>query len=396
VSSYAVLEAREDLAYPADVYLEGSDQHRGWFQSSLLTAVARCGEAPYRTVLTHGFTVDAQGRKMSKSLGNVVAPQDVVNRLGADVLRLWVAATDYRAEMAVSDEILQRTADAYRRIRNTARYLLGNLNGFEPDRHTVAVDRLLALDRWALGRASALQRRIQSAYERFEFHRVYHDLHNFCVGDMGGFYLDVLKDRLYTTQPDSLARRSAQTVLHHLAEAMVRWIAPILSFTAEEIWRELPGARDPSVFFAEWYELPAVAVDEGFWRRLLGVREHVAKEAEALRVSGEIGASLEAEVDLYAGVELYKQLKPFAEELHFLLLTSAVRLHRETARTDSSVHYELDTGDEIWIDICATAHDKCQRCWHRRADVGVDAGYPDICGRCVENVSGSGETRRLG
>ncbi|MFQ5636102.1 MAG: isoleucine--tRNA ligase, partial [Gammaproteobacteria bacterium] len=293
--------AREEIDSPVDLYLEGSDQHRGWFQSSLLTSVAMEGRAPYRAALTHGFTVDEKGRKMSKSLGNQVVPQKVINVLGADILRLWVAATDYSGEMSGSDEILKRISDSYRRIRNTARFLLGNLHGFDPARHAVAAADMVELDRWAVVRAARLQASILAAYERYEFHLIYQELHNFCVVDMGGFYLDVIKDRLYTTGADSLPRRSAQTAMMHIAEAMVRWIAPILSFTGEEIWASLPGERDGSVFFETWYDFPADFAAAGGvgssvdWERVIGVRDAVAKVLEDLRAAGVIGAPLDAD-----------------------------------------------------------------------------------------------------
>jgi isoleucyl-tRNA synthetase len=309
VTHACVLErARRDgwagLQSPADLYLEGSDQHRGWFQSSLLTSVAMHGRAPYKQVLTHGFTVDQQGRKMSKSLGNVVKPQDVMKTLGADIIRLWVAATDYRGEMAVSDEILKRTADAYRRIRNTARFLLANLNGFDPATHLVAPAEMIELDRWAVDRALQLQEEIVAAYKDYQFHLIYHRIHNFCVVDMGGFYLDVIKDRQYTTQADSLPRRSCQTAMYHIVEAMSRWLAPILSFTADEIWQHIPGERDPHVFTATWYDglfaldgaTPSIATSGP---RCSPLRTAVGKHLEAARNQGLIGAALDAEVDLY-------------------------------------------------------------------------------------------------
>ena len=404
VTHATVLERREELGGPpADLYLEGSDQHRGWFQSSLLTGVALRGEAPYRAVLTHGFTVDAAGRKMSKSLGNVVAPQEVVDRLGADVLRLWVAATDYRAEMAVSEEILGRMADAYRRLRNTVRFLLGNLDGFHPGRHAVAPEAMLALDRWALERARRLQETLRRAYLDGEFHQVYQRLHQFCVVDLGGFYLDVLKDRLYTTRAAGLPRRSAQTALYHLAEAMVRWLAPVLSFTADEIWEHLPGERGPSVFLERWHQLPEpYATREeadaalAFWEEVLEVRGAVSRELEALRAAGRIGAGLDAEVDLHCGQALFDRLEHLDGELRFVLITSEARLHPSTAPVpEGAVRYELPTGDELWVRVAPSPHPKCVRCWHRRADVGVHPDHPALCGRCVENVAGPGEQRRL-
>ena len=395
----AVLEARDELRVPADLYLEGSDQHRGWFQSSLLSAVAMRGAAPYKAALTHGFTVDAKGQKMSKSLGNTIAPQKVVNKLGADILRLWVASTDYRGEIAVSDEILTRMADAYRRMRNTARFLLANLNGFDPAQNLVPTEDMLALDRWVVARAQQLQQDIIKAYDSFEFHVIYQRVHNFCNVDLGSFYLDVIKDRQYTTQRDSLARRSAQTAMYHLIEGLVRWLAPILSFTAEEIWRAMPGEHGESVLFAQWYEFPQVqtagAMDDQFWQQVLQVREYVSKELEQLRIAGGIGSSLAAEVDLYCGAELHDQLQQLEDELRFVLITSYARLHRDTEKTDDAVHYTLQSGDELWIAVMPSAHSKCVRCWHQRADVGQHSEHPELCGRCVTNVTGAGEQRRF-
>jgi len=406
VTHYAVLERREGMEeFPAaDLYLEGSDQHRGWFQSSLLTSVAMRGVAPYKGVLTHGFTVDAKGQKMSKSKGNVVAPQKVVNTLGADILRLWVAATDYRGEMSVSDEILKRTADAYRRIRNTARFLLANLTGFDPAAHRLEESDMLALDKWAVERARQVQEQVVSAYDRYEFHQIYQRVHNFCAVDLGSFYLDVIKDRQYTTQADSVARRSAQTALYHIVEAMVRWLAPILSFTAEEIWRHIPGERAESVFLSTWYELPEQYVskeeaDKGmgmdFWKQVMEVREVVAKELERLRVAGGIGASLDAEVDLHCGRELYDRLGELEDELRFALITSYARVHLARTPPDEAVHFTLAEGDELWVAAAPSVHPKCVRCWHHRADVGSDPAHPDICARCVENIAGDGEQRRF-
>ncbi|MEJ2687635.1 MAG: class I tRNA ligase family protein, partial [Gammaproteobacteria bacterium] len=402
VTHACVLERREELRYPADLYLEGSDQHRGWFQSSLLTSVAMRDAAPYRGVLTHGFTVDAKGQKMSKSKGNVVSPQKVVGTLGADILRLWIAATDYRAEMAVSDEILKRTADAYRRMRNTARFLLGNLHGFDPERHMVAPEHLLPLDQWAVERARSLQELVRQSYEDDQFHLIYQRVHNFCAVAMGGFYLDVIKDRQYTTQADSHARRSAQTAMYLIVEALSRWLAPILSFTAEEIWQQMPGPRDPSVFFATWYELPALYAPESgeqpmfdmaFWDRIFEVREAVGRELEKLRVAGGIGASLDAEVDLYCDDELRTQLERLGDELRFVLITSYVRVHPAAEHPEDAVEADLKTA-KLWVKVSTSAHDKCIRCWHHREDVGSHPEHPQICGRCAENVAGSGERRR--
>jgi len=401
VTHYAVLQHRMGLTdFPAaDLYLEGSDQYRGWFQSSLLTSVAMRGAAPYKAALTHGFTVDAKGQKMSKSLGNSIEPQEVTNKLGADILRLWVAASDYRGEMTVSDEYFKRIADAYRRIRNTARFLLANLNGFDPVQHSVPVTQMLALDRWAVARAAQLQEEIIAAFDAYEFHHVYQKLHNFCNVDLGSFYLDVIKDRQYTTQADSLARRSCQTAMFHIIEAMLRWMAPILSFTAEEIWGHVPGSRGDSVFLEQWSMLPQNAEDSAlgldFWAQVQEVREVVGKELEALRVAGGIGSSLDAEVDLYCGEELYQQLERLGDELRFVLITSDARLARETAASDDAIHYTLSNNDEVWVAVMPSPHAKCVRCWHHRADVGANAEYPELCGRCVENVAGEGEQRRF-
>ncbi len=394
----AVLRQRAELGFPADLYLEGSDQHRGWFQSSLLTAVAECGQAPYRGVLTHGFTVDAQGMKMSKSRGNVVAPQQVMNSLGADVLRLWVAATDYRREMSVSDEILKRMADAYRRIRNTARFLLANLNGFDTTQHLVPPDRLLALDAALLARTAQLQKDVQTAYDDYAFHLIYQKAHNFCAVDLGAFYLDIIKDRQYTTARDGLPRRSAQTVMYHILEALVRWLAPILSFTAEEIWRHIPGVRAESVFLSETYALPAVSatngLDEAYWQRITTVRDAVAKELERLRIAGTIGAGLSAEVDLYCDGCLYDDLARLGDELRFVFITSQARVHPQAARPPDAVAAETGGDEALGIKVAASPHAKCVRCWHQRADVGTDAAHPMLCLRCISNITGPGETRR--
>ncbi len=394
MAHHCVSDSRDDIPYPVDLYLEGSDQHRGWFQSSLLTSVAMHGKAPYRAVLTHGFTVDEKGRKMSKSLGNVIAPQKVFNSLGADVLRLWVAATDYRGEISVSDEILKRTSDAYRRIRNTARFLLGNLAGFDPDTHAVAIDDMLALDRWAVMRTQALQDDVTKAYEDYEFHHIYHGVHNFCVNDMGGFFLDILKDRLYTTPADSRARRSAQSAMYHIAEALTRWLAPILCFTAEEIWTSLPGDRPASVMLTTWYELPQAKVQDSIdWPRIVAVREAVSRQLETLRKSGQIGSGLQAEVDIYADAEVHATLAPLKDELRFVTITSDARLHEIDASPAEAVAVEGFADGNLRLVIKPSQHAKCQRCWHYRADVGSDGAHPGICARCVSNIEGPGETR---
>lgn len=400
VTHVGVLEERDNLQFPADLYLEGSDQHRGWFQSSLLTSVAINGTAPYRQVLTHGFTVDAKGRKMSKSKGNVVAPQKVIKTLGADILRLWVAATDYRNEMSVSDEILKRTSDAYRRLRNTARFLLSNLNGFEPEQHLLEPKDMLVLDRWIVKRAEELQQEIVSAYDNYQFHQIYQKAHNFCAVELGSFYLDIIKDRQYTTQTDSQVRRSAQSAMYYIVHALTRWLAPILSFTSDEIWQNIPGEKTESVFLSTWYEFPVYVekqddiMGNGFWNQILEVREVVSKELERLRVAGEIGSALGAEVDLYCGSELLQSLQALGDELRFVLITSYARLHPDTEKGDDAMHFTLTSNDELWVAVGASAHEKCVRCWHHREDVGSHSEHPELCGRCVENISGNGEQRQ--
>ena len=396
VTHACVLDRRDELARPADLYLEGSDQHRGWFQSSLLSSVAMTGAAPYKSVLTHGFTVDASGKKMSKSLGNVVAPQQVMKTLGADIIRLWVAATDYRAEMSVSDEILKRTADAYRRIRNTARFLLANLEGFDPAQHAVPMSEMIALDRWAVGRAQALQRDVIAAYDDYNFHLIYQKLLNFCVADMGGFYLDVIKDRQYTTQADSLPRRSCQTAMFHIVEAMVRWMAPVLSFTADEIWGFMPGERAESVFLETWYDGLEGAgggpLDDAAWARVIAVKTAVAKQLELMRKDGAIGSSLDAEVTLYCDEALLAVLQSLGDELRFALITSYADVAPLADAPDGAVTTEIQGLSVVAV---ASGHAKCVRCWHHRADVGANADHPELCGRCVDNVVGDGEVRRF-
>jgi len=397
VTHACVLRRREELAVPADIYLEGSDQHRGWFQSSLLTSVAIDGVAPYRSVLTHGFTVDSDGRKMSKSLGNIVAPKAVMNDLGADVLRLWVAATDYRGELAVSEEIFKRTADAYRRIRNTARFLLSNLNGFEPGAHGVEVAGMLPLDRWVVGRAAELQSELLEHYRGYQFHLIYQKLHHFCANDLGGFYLDIIKDRQYTTQRDSLARRSAQSAMYLVAEALVRWIAPVLSFTAEEIWENLPGERAFSVMLSEWFDgLQAQSDDEamgpGYWRELIAVRAAVNREMETRRAAGELRGSLDADVTLYCSDELLELLAALGEELRFVLITSAATLAPLADAPADAAGTDLA---DLRLLVKASGDEKCERCWHRRPEVGSIASHPGLCERCVGNIEGDGELRRF-
>ncbi len=396
VTHYCVLAQRKELERPCSLYLEGSDQHRGWFQSSLLTSAAMFGEAPYREVLTHGFTVDADGRKMSKSLGNVVAPQKILNSLGADVLRLWVAAADYRQEMSVSDEILRRVSDAYRKIRNTARFLLGNLDGFGPDDCLEPGD-MLPLDRWAVDRAARLQRELEQAFGDYEFLKVYQKVHHFCVVDMSAFYLDILKDRLYTAGRDSRIRRSAQTAMYHIAEALVRWIAPVLSFTAEEIWAHLPGERAESVFMDTWYtglfELDAPA-DRERWRLLTAVRDTVSKSIEDVRTSGRAGSSLATEAGVWADGPIREALDWVGDELRFVLLTSEASAAPLSEAPEDAERTTLEDG-MVAVKVAPSKQAKCIRCWHQRPEVGASSEHPEICGRCIENVEGPGETRRI-
>ena len=396
VTHACVLDTRDELVRPADLYLEGSDQHRGWFQSSLLTSVAMFDKAPYKGVLTHGFTVDAEGKKMSKSLGNVVSPQVVMKTLGADIIRLWVAATDYRGEMSVSDEILKRTADAYRRMRNTARFLLANLNGFDPAEHLVEPREMIALDQWAVGRAHQVQQEITRAYDEYNFHLIYQKVLNFCVVDMSGFYLDVIKDRQYTTQADSLPRRSCQTAMYHIVEAMVRWLAPVLSFTADEIWGYMPGERSESVFIETWYEglfgLDQGALSDQTWVEVLKVKTEVSKQLERMRKDGVIGSSLDAEVALYCDDPLLSLIRQLDDELRFVLITSDATVAPTVDAPSDAATTEIDG---LTLVARASAYTKCPRCWHHREDVGRDAAHPELCGRCVDNVAGGGEVRRF-
>ncbi|MFC7781844.1 isoleucine--tRNA ligase [Legionella taurinensis] len=392
VSHYAVLKQNEALNYPADVYFEGSDQHRGWFNSSLTTAVAIDGHAPYKTVLTHGYTVDAEGRKLSKSKGNYIALDKLVAQHGADILRLWVASTDYKHEVSISDEIIKRNADAYRRIRNTARFLLANLFDFELNTHGVAVEEMVELDRWAIKRCQQLQDEILAAYENYQFHVIYQKVHNFCAVDLGSFYLDVIKDRQYTTPKNSIARRSCQTAMYHIIHALTRWLAPILSFTAEEIWQEIPSQSDESVFLTTWYQdWPAIdGVDMMFWQQLQLVRDEVNKALEIERQQGAIGSGLAAEVVLYANPDLFARLQAVENELRFLLITSSAVL-RPFDQAPAAAMRNEELG--MAVGVKAIPYEKCERCWHRRQDVGQDLTHTQLCLRCVDNISGRDETR---
>lgn len=394
-----VADDNPQLGSPVDLYLEGSDQHRGWFQTSLLSSVATKDIAPFKQVLTHGFTVDAQGRKMSKSLGNVIAPDKVMKTLGADILRLWVAATDYRSELNVSDEILKRTSDAYRRIRNTARFLLANLDGFDPVKDLVNPQDMLALDSWIVSKATALQAELIKAYDDYNFHIIYQLVHNFCSDLLGSFYLDVIKDRQYTCKTDGIPRRSAQTAMYYLIEYIVRWIAPILSFTADEIWQFMPGKREDSVFLATWYQAPNMEVkssmNDDFWSDVLGLRSEVNKLLEQERKAGNIGSGLESEVFLYCSKNFYNKLLLLEDELRYVLITSEAKIFPIENRPEKDSFYLAisNNNSKIIIESKKSPHPKCQRCWHRREDVDASAEHPGICKRCVENLS-SGETRK--
>src|SRR5687768_12848748 len=369
---------REDTRFPADLYLEGSDQHRGWFHSSLLVSCMLDGIPPYKGLLTHGFVVDGEGRKMSKSKGNVVAPQQVSNSLGAEILRLWVASTDYSGELFISNEILKRVVESYRRMRNTLRFLLANTSDFDPAKHAVALADLVEIDRYALAMAAQMQEQVTADYARYQFHLEAQKLQAFCSEDLGAFYLDVLKDRLYTCGADSAARRSAQTALWHITQSLVRLIAPILSFTAEELWQEFARKKDDSVFFQTWHELPMPANSAELlakWARLRELRAPVRKEVEALRAAGKVGSSLQAEVSVTAPAADYELLASLGADLKFLMISSAARVAR---------------GDELAATVVPSAHPKCERCWHYLADVNGEG----LCGRCQSNLRGPGEIRK--
>ncbi len=391
VTHQCVLDRRDDLLEPADMYLEGSDQHRGWFQSSLLTGIAINNHPPFKEVLTHGFVVDAKGQKMSKSLGNVVAPMTVINKLGADILRLWVASTDYRSEITASDEILNRTADTYRRLRNTARFFLANLNGFDPQTDLIDAKDMLPLDRWAVDCALKTQNELREAYDEYNFLVATQKMHHFCAMDMGSFYLDIIKDRQYTAKAGSHAHKSCQTALYHIIQAIVRWFMPVMSFTAQELWPHIPGNDKDTIFWETWYDgLFANAEDakisDSDWQLIAKVKNEVNRQIEAQRKQGGIGSSLEAEVVLYAKDEIFNSLRKLEDELRFVLITSKASVKNK----DGGVATEVDG---LGIEVNASSNKKCDRCWHRREDIGVDENHPELCGRCVENVEGDGEVR---
>ncbi|WP_286729231.1 isoleucine--tRNA ligase, partial [Acinetobacter sp. UBA1297] len=390
---YAVLDQREDLESPADLYLEGSDQHRGWFQSSLLTSIAIHNRAPYKALLTHGFTVDENGRKLSKSLGNYIPLDDIIKQLGADGLRLYVASSDYRYEIAASKEVFNRVSDSYRRIRNTLRFLLANLNGFKPSTDALPVDQLIALDQYILQRAHEIQQSILTAYDEMNFHVVCSSLTNFCINDLGGFYLDIIKDRQYTTKTDSQARRSAQTALYHIVQAFIRWMSPILSFTAQEAWPLIPEQSEKYVFMSEWYQIPVAStanlISEENWQTLITVKSAVNKQIEAARNAKLVGSNLSAKVELWAKPALKSILDQLGNELRFVLITSQVIVHDFEEAGEST---ELEG---LRVKVSAAEGEKCARCWHVLPDVNTHAGHPGICGRCLINLpSGQGEERK--
>ena len=391
---YAVLREREELTDPADLYLEGSDQHRGWFQSSLLTSIAINERAPYKGLLTHGFVVDEKGRKMSKSLGNIITPQDIIKDMGADGLRFWIASADYRYEMTAGKEIFNRASDGYRRIRNTLRFLLANLNGFKPSTDALPVDQLIALDQYILQRAADVQKTIQQAYEDMNFHIVANALTNFCINDLGGFYLDIIKDRQYTTKADSQARHSAQTALYHLVQAFVRWMSPILSFTAQEAWPLIPEQTEKYVFTAEWYDIPVASkanlLSEADWQTLIAVKSAVNKFIETARTAKIVGSNLSAKVELWADAKLKDVLDRLDDELRFVMITSQVLVNAFDATQG-----EASDLAGLNVQVSAADGEKCVRCWHVLPDVNTHVTHPGLCGRCIINLpTGQGEERK--
>jgi isoleucyl-tRNA synthetase len=390
-SHAAVLETTPGLEWPSTMYLEGSDQHRGWFQSSLLTAVATRGRAPYEEVLTHGFVVDGEGRKMSKSLGNGIDPMEVIEEYGADILRLWVASADYKTDVRISPKIIKQLSEVYRKIRNTARFMLGNLYDFAPDKDSVEYEALLELDKWAMHRGQKLLEKVLKAYRDYEFHILFHAIHNFCVVDMSNFYLDVIKDRLYTFKPESVERRAAQTVMYKLLLTLVRLIAPVLTFTAEEIWQYLPGDPSKREISVQLEEMPQVEekyineeLDEKY-RKVLEVRYEVARALEKARANKVIGHSLDARVDLYTEGQLYDFLKSLEEELPYLLIVSQVKIHRPDEEAPDGA-LEGEDLKEIKVTVAQAEGIKCQRCWNYSVTTGQSEEYPDICSRCLENI----------
>ena len=385
VTHYSVLKRRDQLTYPADLYLEGSDQHRGWFQSSLLTGCALDGRAPYESLLTHGFVVDGSGHKMSKSKGNVIAPQKVMDTYGADILRLWAASTDYSGELTISDEILKRVVESYRRIRNTLRFLLANLADFDAEKDMLPLEDWVEIDRYMLAFTKELQNDLTQGYSRYEFHLAVHKLHNYCSEDLGGFYLDILKDRLYTASAQGIPRRSAQSALHHIAHSLVRLFAPILSFTAEEAWLQLTGSAHDSVLLHLWHDLPSQPGEQlliSRWARVRELRSRVQRSLEDTRAKGEIGSSLAAVVEMSLNADDYTLLKSIGDDLRLVMITS-----------EAHALQVQDSAEEL-ITVTPSVHPKCERCWHYRQDIGRSAEHPTLCSRCVSNLFGVGEVRR--
>jgi isoleucyl-tRNA synthetase len=379
----SVLEARDDLTSPADLYLEGSDQHRGWFQSSLLTSCAINGHAPYNSLLTHGFVVDGQGYKMSKSKGNVIAPQKIMDQFGADILRLWVATTDYSGELNISNEIIKRVSESYRRIRNTLRFLSANLEDFDSKKMLISSKDMLSIDRYGLYLVGELQSNIIKDYDAFDFYLAMQKFLSFCSEDMGGFYLDILKDRLYTTAENSHGRRSAQTALFHIAQSLIRLMAPVLSFTAEELWNVVNKDNKSTIFVENWYELPSHGLSEKEllgWQHILNVRNLANKKIEALREEGVVGSSLQAELKISAPSDIYKSLSFFGNELKYILITSNSTLE--------------EAQKALEIEVSASKSNKCERCWHYVEDIGQNDKHPTICKRCISNLFEEGEERK--
>ena len=389
VSHAAVLESREDLNWPADLYLEGSDQHRGWFHSSLLTAVGTRQQAPYKAVLTHGFVVDAEGHKMSKSLGNVISPSEVIDKYGAEILRLWVSATDYREDIRISENILKQLSDAYRRIRNTSRFILGNLFDFDPALDSVSYKAMPEIDRFALHKLQQLVEITLKAYGAYEYHVIYHALYNYCTLDLSAFYLDILKDRLYTLPPKSVGRKSAQTVIYLLMDTLVRLMAPLLPFTADEIWKHMPGFKDKAssvhltllpAFNSQWKDESLAQK----WEKILQVRAEVTKALEKARTEKRIGHPLDAAVIISAEEDLYNALKPYAEDLRFIFIVSKVTLLKNEG-VDASFKSENVAGLSIKIEVAEG--EKCERCWVHETSVGSNKEQPSICGRCQQALA---------
>lgn len=398
VTHYTVLQRHPDLHFPADLYLEGSDQHRGWFQSSLKTSVAINGCAPYKSVLTHGFVVDSKGRKMSKSLGNITSPDHLIKQHGADILRLWVAATDYSAEIVFSNEAVERLVESYRRIRNTLRYCLANLNHFEVANDQVPPEQLLALDAWAIDMTAQLQQQVRQHYQHYQFHLVYQLIHRFCIVEMGAVYLDIIKDRIYTCPPKSRARLSAQTAIYYIAQSLSRCISPILSFTADEIWDYLDTDQE-SIFLTEHIELPKITnslIQPEEWQQLMAIKNQFNQALELLRQQQVVGSSLAIDLVLGCSDELLKLLGKVGDELHYILITSSARVvGMKQFREGTDDRFLFETNIEgLWLQLSLSTAPSCARCWHHCPSVDSDASRPKLCIRCIENIDGAGELRR--